>query len=129
MLAAAVASSGLRGRFTHILSVDQVKVYKPDPRVYALVPKTLGLPKEALVFVSSNAFDVMGACRYDRAVLVVWLYGKSGSVPFRLSWEADTRARETSRARLERRHAPGLAGRVLWGRRICRSFRPSASIR
>src|SRR5882724_5279154 len=64
MLEAAVESSGLAGKFTHILSADQVGVYKPDPRVYALVPEALGLTKEALVFVSSNAFDVMGAKAY-----------------------------------------------------------------
>ena len=64
MLEAAVTSSGLAGKFTHILSADQVKVYKPDPRVYALVPAALGLPKEEIVFVSSNSFDVMGAKSY-----------------------------------------------------------------
>jgi 2-haloacid dehalogenase len=64
MLKAAVESSGLAGKFTHILSADQVRVYKPDPRVYALVPEALGLAKEAVIFVSSNAFDVMGAKAY-----------------------------------------------------------------
>jgi 2-haloacid dehalogenase len=64
MLEAAVTSSGLAGKFTHVLSADQVKVYKPDPRVYALVPAALGLPKEEIVFVSSNSFDVMGAKAY-----------------------------------------------------------------
>jgi 2-haloacid dehalogenase len=64
MLGAAVESSGLAGRFTHLLSADQVGVYKPDPRVYALVPEALGLAREAIVFVSSNTFDVMGAKAY-----------------------------------------------------------------
>jgi 2-haloacid dehalogenase len=64
MLEAAVASSGLEGKFTHLLSADVVKVYKPDPRVYALAHNALGLPKEATVFVSSNSFDVMGAKAY-----------------------------------------------------------------
>jgi 2-haloacid dehalogenase len=64
MLEAAVASSGLTGRFAHLLSADLVKVYKPDPRVYALAPQILGLAKEAVVFVSSNAFDAMGAKAY-----------------------------------------------------------------
>jgi 2-haloacid dehalogenase len=64
MLEAAVASSGLAGQFTHLLSADLVKAYKPDPRVYALAFNALGLPKEAIVFVSSNSFDVMGAKAY-----------------------------------------------------------------
>jgi len=64
MLAAAVTASGLTGQFTHILSADLVKCYKPDPRVYALAPEVLGLSKEAIIFVSSNSFDVMGAKAY-----------------------------------------------------------------
>jgi 2-haloacid dehalogenase len=43
MLQAAVESSGLAGKFSYMLSADQVRVYKPDPRVYALVPEVLGL--------------------------------------------------------------------------------------
>jgi FMN phosphatase YigB (HAD superfamily) len=46
------------------LSADQVGVYKPAPRVYALVPEAPGLAKEAVVFVSSNAFDVMDPKAY-----------------------------------------------------------------
>ena len=64
MLEAAVQSSGLSGQFTHILSADQINVYKPDPRVYALAPAALGLAKQEIVFVSSNSFDVMGAKAY-----------------------------------------------------------------
>jgi 2-haloacid dehalogenase len=71
MLEAAVASSGLSGQFTHILSADAVSVYKPDPRVYALAPKALGLERERIVFVSSNAFDVMGAKAYG--FVVAWV--------------------------------------------------------
>lgn len=71
MLQAAVASSGLSGRFTHLLSADLVRVYKPDPRVYELVPRALGLPKEETVFVSSNSFDVMGAKAYG--FQVAWI--------------------------------------------------------
>ena len=71
MLEAAVESSRLAGKFAHILSADQLKVYKPDPRVYALVPAALGLPKEGTAFVSSNSFDVMGAKAYG--FQVVWV--------------------------------------------------------
>jgi 2-haloacid dehalogenase len=71
MLEAVVASSGLEGQFTHIISADLVKVYKPDPRVYALAPDALGLPKEAIVFVSSNGFDIMGAKAYG--FQVAWI--------------------------------------------------------
>jgi 2-haloacid dehalogenase len=71
MLDAAVVASGLTGTFAEILSADLVKVYKPDPRVYALAPKALGLSTEAIVFVSSNSFDVMGAKAYG--FQVAWI--------------------------------------------------------
>lgn len=61
MLEAAVASSGLQGHLEHVLSVDAVKMYKPAPQVYALAPRALGVPADALLFVSSNAWDVAGA--------------------------------------------------------------------
>ena len=71
MLDAAVVASGLTGTFAHILSADLVKAYKPDPRVYDLAPKALSLPKEAIIFVSSNSFDVMGAKAYG--FQVAWI--------------------------------------------------------
>ena len=61
MLAAAVASSGLAPHLEHVISVDQVKTYKPSPFVYALGPQTLGIAAGELLFVSSNAWDVAGA--------------------------------------------------------------------
>lgn len=61
MLLAAVQSSGLKLYLQHVLSVDPLRAYKPDPRVYALAPATLGMPKNSIAFVSSNSFDVIGA--------------------------------------------------------------------
>ena len=61
MLTAVVASSGLGAYFDHVLSVDAVKTYKPSAQVYALGPQALGISPEELLFVSSNAWDVVGA--------------------------------------------------------------------
>ncbi len=61
MLQAAVESSGLKPYLHHVISVDGLRIYKPDPRVYALAPGTLGVPANTVAFVSSNAFDVIGA--------------------------------------------------------------------
>jgi 2-haloacid dehalogenase len=44
-----------------VISVDAVKTYKPSPEVYALGPRTIGIPAAELLFVSSNAWDVAGA--------------------------------------------------------------------
>jgi len=61
MLNTLLENRGLKHYFKHILSADEVRTYKPSPKVYALVPKYLGIPKEEIFFVSSNSFDVVGA--------------------------------------------------------------------
>ncbi len=61
MLAAAEESAGLRGVFTAVISADEVKIYKPSPRVYSLVSQRLGVPERAVGFVSSNFWDIAGA--------------------------------------------------------------------
>jgi 2-haloacid dehalogenase len=61
MLEAAVRSSGLGSSLAHVISVDEVKIFKPSPRVYALGAARLGLAPPQLLFVSSNAWDVAGA--------------------------------------------------------------------
>lgn len=61
MLQAVVEHTGLGPHLAYVLSADEVRTYKPSPAVYALGPKHLGVPKERIVFVSSNSFDVVGA--------------------------------------------------------------------
>lgn len=61
MLESAVRHNGLESYFSATISVDQVKTYKPSPRVYALGPRTLNLPAEEILFVSSNLWDAAGA--------------------------------------------------------------------
>ena len=61
MLRAAVESAGLAGVFSQVLSVDEVKVYKPSPSVYQLASRKMGVAESAIVFVSSNCWDVIGA--------------------------------------------------------------------
>lgn len=78
MLDAAVAHSGLDKRLDHVLSIDAVGVYKPDPRVYQLVPDTLeGIAPGETCFVSANTWDAQAAshfgfyvCRIDRFGLI-----------------------------------------------------------
>jgi 2-haloacid dehalogenase len=58
---AVVRNAGLHGAFAQLLSVDEVQVFKPDARVYALAERKLGLARTSILFVSSNAWDVTGA--------------------------------------------------------------------
>jgi 2-haloacid dehalogenase len=61
MLEAVVAHTGLGPHLEAVISVDVVRMFKPAPQVYALGPARLGLPTEAIGFVSSNCWDVLGA--------------------------------------------------------------------
>src|SRR5947209_17832873 len=61
MLAAIMNSSGLYPYFSGFVSVDEVKVYKPSPKVYRHVAKQLGRPIGEVRLISSNPFDVIGA--------------------------------------------------------------------
>lgn len=61
MLVPLVRESGLAAYIDGILSVDEVDVYKPSPRVYALAARRLALPPERIGFVSANGWDAAGA--------------------------------------------------------------------
>ena len=61
MLAAAVEQVYLLGSFEAVLSVEEVGVYKPDPRVYQLALDRLALAREQILFLSSNGWDAAGA--------------------------------------------------------------------
>ncbi len=78
MLEALIGSSGIAGRLTEVISVDQVKAYKPAPACYALVEPALRVAREEVLFVSSNGFDVTGAKRYG--FQTAWIE-RAGNVP------------------------------------------------
>ena len=61
MLDAAITGAGMVKYFQAVLSVDTVRTYKPDPRVYQLAVDALGCPAAELLFVSSNGWDAAGA--------------------------------------------------------------------
>jgi 2-haloacid dehalogenase len=61
MLAAAVESAGMTSLLDAVLSVDQVRTFKPSPQVYGLIESTMGLAAQETGFVSSNSWDVHGA--------------------------------------------------------------------
>ena len=71
MLAVAVKSAGLSELIDPLLSVHGVRRYKTDPAAYALGPQALGLPAREILFVSSNAWDAVGATWYGYTTLWV----------------------------------------------------------
>jgi 2-haloacid dehalogenase len=61
MLGPLVANAKLTATLSAVISVDELKIYKPDPRVYQLACDRLGVAKEEIAFVSSNYWDAAGA--------------------------------------------------------------------
>ena len=68
MLQAAVDSSGLAGLLDGWYSVEDVGIYKPDPRVYQLACDRLGVAAGEIGFQSSNAWDAVGAAAFGMRV-------------------------------------------------------------
>lgn len=71
MLASAVSSAGLADLLDAVLSVDEVGVFKTDPRTYGLVQAKFEFGPHEVSFQSSNRWDVAGASKFGfRAVWV-----------------------------------------------------------
>jgi 2-haloacid dehalogenase len=64
--------------------VHGVRRYKPDPAAYGLGPAALDLPARDILFVSSNAWDAIGATWYGYTTL--WV-NRSGAPPEPLGTE------------------------------------------
>ena len=59
-----VKSSKLENLFNDIFSVESVKIYKPDPKVYDMPTNKYKVSKEEITFLSANTWDVSGAGNY-----------------------------------------------------------------
>ena len=77
-----VANSGLQ--LDAVISVDELKVFKPAPQVYELAVKKLGTRN--IGFVSSNCWDAMGAKSYGFDVY--WI-NRAGAPVDRLGFKPD----------------------------------------
>ena len=64
MLASAVKSAGMEDVLDHIISVNRIRLFKTSPESYGLVQQTISVSKEEVLFVSSNAWDALGATWY-----------------------------------------------------------------
>ena len=61
MLTLAVKSAGMADVLDHIISVDPIRLFKTSPESYGLVQQTISVNKDEVLFVSSNAWDALGA--------------------------------------------------------------------
>jgi 2-haloacid dehalogenase len=81
MLSAVLENSDLCDHFTHVLSVDAARAYKPLPAVYELAPQAFGLAPAEILFVSANGFDTAGARSFGYPVC--WV-NRTAATPDRL---------------------------------------------
>src|SRR5699024_4370542 len=85
MLMPLVDDSKISGYIGSVMSVDEIKQYKPSPASYALILKYYKLKREDILFVSSNTWDVTGAANFGFDT--VWVnrkgeqYDNNGQLP------------------------------------------------
>jgi len=76
MLADAVAAARLGHLLDHVLSVEEVGIFKTDRRVYQLAVDRLGIPAREISFQSSNAWDAYAASAFGMRVVWCNRYGQ-----------------------------------------------------
>ena len=76
MLDAAVKGAKLSELLYAVLSVEDVGVYKPHPKVYRLAVERLGVAASSITFLSSNAWDAYAASAFGMRVVWCNRYGQ-----------------------------------------------------
>lgn len=61
MLNPLLDASGLRPYFQDVISAEEVRIYKPSPKIYQHAARRVGRPPEETRLISANPFDVSGA--------------------------------------------------------------------
>ena len=61
MLATVVASNGLQPYLDKVVTVEDVKLFKTAPQSYQLLLDAFAVTRQEILFVSSNAWDAVGA--------------------------------------------------------------------
>jgi 2-haloacid dehalogenase len=76
MLRAVVDNAKLGALLDAVLSVEEVGVFKPHPKVYQLAVDRLGVERGAISFQSSNAWDAYAASAFGMRVVWCNRYGQ-----------------------------------------------------
>ena len=64
LLSNLVKNSNLENLFDDVFSIEKVKIYKPDPKVYDIPVNKYKVKKEEITFLSANTWDVSGGGNY-----------------------------------------------------------------
>jgi 2-haloacid dehalogenase len=87
MLEAATRSAGIADLLDAVLSAEEVRIFKPSPRVYQMAPERLGVRPAEMGFVSSNCWDVAGAA--STGLRTFWIQRRAAEPPEELGFAAD----------------------------------------
>jgi len=93
MLQSGANSAGIDDLLDAILTVEEVGVFKPHPRVYQVAVDRLGVRPDEIAFQSSNAWDVNGAATFG--LRPAWI-NRAGVPPERLPGAAESELRDLS---------------------------------
>ena len=86
MLEAVVNNARIADHLDAVLSVEEVGVYKPHPKVYQLAVDRLVVEAKEILFLSSNAWDAYAASAFG--MRVAWC-NRYGQRPERLPGKPD----------------------------------------
>ncbi len=86
MIEPLVANRGMAKTFDAVLSVHELKRFKPSPQVYDLAVQKLGVPAARIGFVSSNCWDALGAKSFGFSA---WWINRTGAPVDRLGFQPD----------------------------------------
>jgi 2-haloacid dehalogenase len=90
MLSACIENAGIADLLNAVLSVEEVKVYKPHPNVYQLAVDRLSVKASAICYVSSNGWDAYSAKAFG--FHVIWC-NRSSQVAERIPRTPDAEIR------------------------------------
>lgn len=93
MLEAACRSAGIDTLIDHLISVEDVGIFKPDPRIYRLAMEKLVLPASTIAFHSSNGWDIHAGKR--AGFYAIWI-NRNGQPAERLPHPPDAVLRNLS---------------------------------
>jgi len=83
MLEGAVDFAGIGIYLDAVISVENVGIFKPAPKVYELVEQQMGCTRDEVLFVSSNGWDA--ACATGFGFQTAWV-NRAGEPMDRLPW-------------------------------------------
>jgi 2-haloacid dehalogenase len=86
MLDAATKNAEIDALLDATISADELKVFKPSPRVYRLARTRLKVTASGLGLVSSNSWDVSGAA--SAGLTTFWIQRSAGEPPEELGFKA-----------------------------------------